>query len=149
MSDWLSLSGNWDDATKWSGGVPNGSLATARFDLSASSASGTAVISFTDGASRFVNRLEMIGSSATGVLLVGASGTNVETLVMSASAGESATIFATAPVNSVPLGIRADLGLAVALDANTRAIIHGVDTVFQILAPISGSGQLAKEGTGT
>ena len=148
MSDWTTPgSGNWQDASKWTGGIPNATGATANF-TAVQAGGGTSLIDFSQGAAIRVGTLSIVTDSNHGFSFRGASGATSTTLHFDGAGSGSAhlNIDTNGSTNS---DIRGTNGLTVALDDDLIVTTTGADTFFEIAATITGAKDITKSGDGT
>src|SRR5687767_11969300 len=92
MSDWTNpVNGNWSDATKWTGGVPNASGAVANFTV-ANPGAGTALITFSQDELITIGTLNLATEANDGWLFRGFTGVTDATLRFFGAGGGPASI---------------------------------------------------------
>jgi Ca2+-binding RTX toxin-like protein len=150
MSDWTSaVNGNWSDATKWTGGVPNAAGAVANFTVANAAAGVPVTIRFSQNATFSVGTLNIAADSNDGWQFLGEVGVTNATLRFDGVGNSPAFLNVDTNGSDVLSSINNSFGLNVVLDDDLIVTTQDSDTSFRIVAPITGSKDIYKFGDGT
>lgn len=151
MSDWINpVSGNWADATKWSGGIPNSAGATANFTVASSGSSLTRLISFQEGEDFLVGTLNLVTDADDAWTFQGFTGVTAAILRLGGAGGGPAFVNVDTNGSTRTSSISGSNGLRLVLDSDVIVTTTDSDSLLNISAPITGSGKdIYKFGTGT
>ena len=149
MSDWAAaVNGNWTDATKWTGGVPNGLGALANFTVS-TAGSATRLIEFSQLSTVTVGTLNLTTDSDDAWAFLGETGVTSAELRFHGAGGAPAFLNVDTNNSNSLTRITDSNGLRVMLASDLILTTQNSDTLLSISAPISGFGSLFKFGFGT
>lgn len=149
MPLWTSNgSGSWLTANRWSGNsIPNAAGAEAEFTVN-TEAFGIYQISIPTNTTVTIGTLNIVSSSLDGYSILSALGATNAFLRFQGVGGSPAFINVDSN-GSQQNNIRNTVGMGVVFASDVILTTINSDTFYQISAPISGSGDLNKYGTGT